>query len=84
MKASYPQINRLGLKIYNEPISHILSEDLTKAMSRVDRKKFSEYFGIQTCLLRDDGKSGLYLWDVEAILEKMYSGKLTGTQLNWD
>ena len=84
MKASYPHINRLGLKIYNEPISHILPDDLDKVMSKADRKKFSEYFGIQTMLLRDDMRAGLYLWDVEAVLERMYSGKLTGSQLNWD
>jgi len=26
----------------------------------------------------------LYPWDVEPVLERMMSGKLTGTQLYWD
>lgn len=75
MNISYHHINRLGLKIYNEPISHILSEDLTKAMSKADRKKFSEYFGIRTCF-SVEGKVALYPWDVEGVLEEMDKNKL--------
>lgn len=84
VKASYPQIHKLGLKIYNEPISHVLSEDLDKVLSKNDRKKFSDYFGVQTCLLLDNGAQGLYVWDVEAVLERMFSARRTGTQLIWD
>jgi hypothetical protein len=54
---------------------------LDKALknSGIDRDKFSEYFGMQTC-----HEGGLYPWDVEPVLERMMSGKLTGTQLYWD
>lgn len=67
---SYPKIAKLGLKIYNEPISHILSEDLTAAMSKNDRKKFSDIFGFRTCI-RVENRLGLYPWDVEGVLEEM-------------
>ena len=68
--ASYPKITKLGLKIYNEPISHILLEDLKAVMSKSDRKKFSELFGVRTCILVKE-KAGLYTSDVEGILEEM-------------
>ena len=42
--------------------------------------EFAKLFGTgQTC-----GGNGAYLWDVEAVLERMESGKRTGSQLFWD
>ena len=70
MKANYSQIAKLGLKIYNEPINHVLLEDLTAAMSKSDRKKFSELFGVRTSILVAE-KTGLYPSDVEGVLEEM-------------
>jgi hypothetical protein len=40
---------------------------------------YVELFGVQTQILQ-----GPYAWDVEAVLERMMSGKLTGTQLFMD
>ena len=68
--ASYPKITKLGLKIYSEPIGHVLSEELTAAMSKSDKKKFSELFGVRTCISVGQ-KVALYPWDVENILQEM-------------
>lgn len=45
----------------------------------MDRELFSKLFGCQTAC-----DKGPYPYDVEAVLERMMSGKLTGTQLHWD
>ena len=43
------------------------------------KKRFAELFGIQTQVM-----DGPFAHDVEAVLERMASGKLKGTQLLWD
>lgn len=81
----YPQIKKLGLNItVKSGIDCISSKEIDRVFNEADRKKFSEYFGVQTCILLDDGAVGLYCWDVEAVLERMNSGKLIGTQKYWD
>ncbi len=42
-------------------------------------KRFSAAFGCQTCM-----QAGPFAYDVEAVLERLASGRLTGTQLAWD
>lgn len=84
MKASYPLIHKFGIKVEDRPFPHILSEDLDKILTPQQRRQFSEYFGVQTQLLRDDGRGGMYLHDVEAVLERIFNKRLTGTQLIWD
>lgn len=76
----YPRAEQFGLTIdrTHPGIAGIHSEELREKLG--DRiEEFSELFGIQTC-----GENGLYVYDVEAVLERMESGKLTGTQLYWD
>jgi hypothetical protein len=77
----YNRIDQLGIVITENQIEHIEFDVLDKALknSGIDRDKFSEYFGMQTC-----HEGGLYPWDVEPVLERLMSGKLTGTQLYWD
>lgn len=54
-------------------------EELEKKLGE-KYSKFAEIFGEgQTC-----GENGAYLSDVESVLERMESGKLTGSQLLWD
>lgn len=77
----YPRIEQFGLIISTDkpgPPGIHYSEFLIKIP---DEKKtlFSDLYGCQTC-----GENGAYPWDVEAVLERMESGKLTGTQLHWD
>ena len=82
-KNPYPAITALGIKVYDKPIAHILAEDLEAVLTKTQRKIFNDYFGAQTCPLIGD-KQGLYLDDVEAVLVRMASGKLQGSQLFWD
>lgn len=80
----YPHITGLGIKIHAEPYPHVLGKDLKKVLSKKDAARFHKFFGIQTCLVREDGQTGLYPWDVESVLVRMFEGKLTGTQLHLD
>ena len=89
MKNEYPRIRQLGIVVYETPIAHVLRDDLYQALGSIANKaRFSDLFGIQTCPLigsQETGyKRGLYPWDVEAVLERMASGRLTGSQLIWD
>ena len=43
------------------------------------KKQFGEFYGIQT-----QSGGGPYAWDVEAVLKRINTGKLTGTQLYRD
>ena len=77
----YPRVKELGLRVYKRPCAHIKWEHLDAKVKEagLDREKFGDLFGIQTCYAR-----GPYPWDVEAVLERMMSGQLTGTQKYWD
>lgn len=77
----YPRLGQLGIPVSYEPVACVKHEDLQAGLTRskLDRKKFSELFGVQTCPI-----GGFYPWDVEAVLERMLSGRKTGTQLWWD
>ena len=81
MKSEYPRINKLGLKVlYKKDMPYVDRKKLVTALRKHKIvKKFSELFGIQTAFVE-----GPYAYDVEAVLERIYSGKLTGTQLLWD
>lgn len=60
------------------PIEYVEVDSIISALIRnsMSVDKFNELFGSQTCI-----PEGLYPWDVEAVLERMMSGALTGTQL---
>jgi hypothetical protein len=81
-KITYPRIQALGLTIHQTEhgASYIDREELRVALKTPQANEvFGEWFGIQTCIME-----GLYPHDVEAVLERMASGELTGTQLHWD
>ena len=80
-KISYPRCKQIGVVIFKEPIEHISRSNLQKCLEKagLDQDKYAELYGIQTQYV-----SGPYPWDVEAVLERMMSGKLTGTQLLMD
>jgi hypothetical protein len=84
-KILYPNLIKLGVEIHNEPYPHIYWDDLDAALKKnnLDKEKFSKYFGAQTMILIN-GKACPYPHDVEAVLERMKSGKLTGTQFLFD
>ena len=83
LKPEYPNLEKLKVPIFNVPVEHILLKTLMKALTKNEREKFHKYFGAQTCPLVDAG-TAIYPWDAEAVLERMFSGKLTGSQLIWD
>jgi len=73
----YPKIYKLGCTVDRKPVDHIKWKALNTALKKAKiMKKFSELFGVQTCLI-----DGPYAWDVEAVLVRIYDKKLTGTQL---
>lgn len=74
----YPRIKEFGLTVHPDPVPHVKHEELDKALGD-RRKEFGKLFGIQTCLAE-----GPYASDVEAVLERMATGRLTGTQLFMD
>lgn len=85
----YPRITELGVTIHSEDRNgraypayvtwQELDNAITEKWGAEGRDRFSKLFGCQTCVAE-----GPYPWDVEAVLERMTSGKLTGTQLLWD
>ena len=82
-KEPYPRLSQLKIPIreINEGPPGINGLELDAALNRagLSIETFSKLFGCQTC-----GSNGMYPHDVEAVLERMMSGKLTGTQLLWD
>jgi hypothetical protein len=84
----YKRIKELGIEISHDEtcdVSGVTIKNLHSALkkNKLDSELFSKLFGVQTCPVVN-GKSAMYPWDVEAVLERMMSGKLTGTQLLWD
>lgn len=75
-------LNKLKIKITDcAGVSIVTHKDLKKglAKNKIDRKKFSALFGVQTCPI-----GGVYAHDAEAVLQRMINKKLTGSQLYWD
>jgi hypothetical protein len=84
-KSEYPRLEELGVVVHrrDDVPSHVLWSDVRVAVTgkwgEAGLAKFGKLFGVQTCLAE-----GPYPWDVEAVLERMSSGRLTGTQAYWD
>lgn len=81
-KEQYPYIKKLGLTIITRcpnSIPGIDGRELHRKLTKEQSKLFFEYFGCQTM-----GENGMYIYNVEAVLERIFSGKLTGTQFFWD
>jgi hypothetical protein len=74
----YPRIAELGVTVHTMPVTHVKSKELDKALGK-RKKQFDRLFGCQTMLI-----DGPYAWDVEAVLERMATGRLTGTQADLD
>jgi hypothetical protein len=81
----YKYLDKLGIKIYNEFYPYIKPEDLEKALTKEQLNLFNTYFGSQTCLARKDGGIGVYPYDAESVLVRIFEkGRLTGTQKYFD
>ena len=82
LKNLYPRCKQFGIKVADaDDCSVVPISELNRVFSPGTPKaeQFNRLFGVQTCPV-----GGMYAWDVEAVLERMTSGKLTGTQLDWD
>lgn len=78
----YKRIEELGIHVYEHPsgIHYVDYRDLKRELKkRKLMEPFAKFFGIQTQLVE-----GPYAHDVEAALERCLSGRLTGSQLDWD
>jgi len=77
----FPRLKQIGCEVRKNPIAHVTWTELDEKLAdaNIDRKRFGEMFGIQTMFA-----GGPYAWDVEAVLERMFSGHLTGSQRYWD
>lgn len=75
----YPRIKQIGLEVNKGVVNWDSLKIKLDELSFTD--KFHKYFGIQTCT-----EGGPWASDVEDVLERLMSGKLTGTQhpLLWD
>jgi hypothetical protein len=83
----YPRLKQLGVPVHDEaPIEYVLVADINSALAHhnIDQHTFEEMFGVQTAPVIEGKGRALYPWDTEAVLERMISGRLTGTQLFWD
>ena len=74
----FPRIKKLGVEVHPKPVAHVKYEELKKVLGE-RMGEFSKLFGVQTCLME-----GPYAWDVEAVLERMATGRVTGSQRDWD
>jgi len=81
-KEQYPRIKQLGLTIITKNPSAIPGIDFKELKEKLTPKQleqFGKFYGCQTC-----GENGGYAYDIEAVLERMFSKRLTGTQLFMD
>ena len=79
-KEKYPRIKQFGISpIEAHGMEVVPPAELKRVLNKKQQKQFDELFGAQTYIVE-----GFYAWDVEAVLERMKSGRLTGTQLDWD
>ena len=77
---NYPNLKKRGIPVLKcDGYSYVCPSDLESALSDKEYSVFLRLFGVQTC-----SEGGPYAWDVEAVLERMDSGKRTGSQLIWD
>lgn len=77
----YPRCAQLGLVVKSTPSFDYVERKHLASVLRKKRivRKYAKFFGIQTQYL-----DGPFAHDVEPVLERILSGKLTGTQLYYD
>ena len=77
---NYPRIRELGLVVVDDGgVPVVPWHELKRVLSKEKLDEFGRFFGVQTC-----SPLGLYAWDVSAVLERMRSGRVVGTQACWD
>jgi hypothetical protein len=76
----YPRITELGLTVRAAEcgLSYVDRAELREALGP-KLARFNRLLGLQTAI-----REGVYPWDVESALERLTTGKLTGSQKEWD
>jgi hypothetical protein len=84
-QGSYPALRKLKVPVHTAKghFDYVLSADLDARLTEAERRRFGALFGVQTCPCVDEGLA-MYAWDAEAVLVRMKTGRLTGSQLLWD
>jgi len=80
---SYPALQTVGVPVHTSKryrFDYVLTSDLDTKLTKPERQQFNRLFGIQTCPVVEEG-SAVYAWDAEAVMVRMKTGKLVGTQL---
>lgn len=79
--ATFTRLRQIGCDVREEPVQHVTWTDLDAKIvdANLDRERFGELYGVQTAYV-----GGPYAWDVEAVLERMMSGRSVGSQMHWD
>jgi len=79
----YPRLKQLEIPVHetSHGYKYVKWEDINRQIKEagLDGQRFGDLFGCQTQIME-----GAYPYDVEAVLERMMSGKLTGTQAVMD
>lgn len=76
---AYPRCRALGLRIFDGCVPFSDLNRIARKKGKRWANRFDRLFGVQTVCAQ-----GLFAWDVEAVLERMASGRRTGSQLLWD
>jgi len=83
--SDYKRLDELGIPVHLGPMSYVKPDEIQVALEKhgMSMKEFDRLFGVQTAPIVD-GKMALYPWDCNAVLERLISGRRTGSQLIWD
>lgn len=80
--ANYPRVAKLGLTVRDGAV--FCDELNATLLARYgEHDTFWEYFGVQTGVVVDD-RLAVWASDVESVLYRLDTGRLTGTQLFMD
>lgn len=69
------------LKLYNDPVPHYRWEEIQATLSDREKTAFRRWMAGQTCLLCEDGTSGVYQWDWDRWVSQ---GKKSEQGKDWD
>lgn len=85
---SYPHLKKLTVSVRHTAsgLGYVNADELHAKLGDEKARQFSDMFGVQTCPIvpGDELCPVLYPWDAEAVLERMESGRLTGSQKHWN
>lgn len=69
------------MKLYQTPVPHYRWPDIEATLTPREKTTFRRWMAGQTCLLREDGTTGVYKWDWERWVAQ---GKKPEQGKDWD